>query len=167
MTGRGHYDSRMPTEAANRPRAVIPSGLNDPCLLCEIVAEREEASTAYEDKHVMAVMDLYPVTQGHLFVFPRAHAESLEALNEDLGAHLFQVAHRLARALYRSGLPCEGVNMFLADGEAAFQEVFHVHLHVFPRTPGDRLRIDADWRQRDRAELDNTAGQVREGLQAL
>lgn len=112
-------------------------------------------------------MDLYPVTSGHLFVFPRAHAASLEALSEDLGAHLFQVAHRLARALYRSGLPCEGVNMFLADGEAAFQEVFHVHLHVFPRTPGDGFRIDAEWRQRDRAELDNTAEQVRRGLRAL
>jgi hypothetical protein len=88
--------------------AAIDSALNDPCLLCEIAAEREEASTAYEDEHVIAVMDLHPVTQGHLFVFPRAHAGSLEALNEDLGAHLFQVVHRLARALYRSGLPCEG-----------------------------------------------------------
>jgi histidine triad (HIT) family protein len=112
-------------------------------------------------------MDLSPVTPGHLFVFPRAHVESLEALDADLGAHLFRVAHRLARALYRSGLPCEGVNMLLADGEAAFQEVFHVHLHVFPRTPGDGFRIEADWRQRDRAELDAAAEQVRRGLRAL
>lgn len=125
----------------------------DPCVLCEIVAGREEASPAYEDEHVIAVMDLSPVTQGHLFVFPRAHAESLEALDAALGARLFQVAHRLARALYRSGLPCEGV--------------FHVHLHVFPRTPGDGFRIEADWRQRDRAELDAAAEQVRRGLRAL
>ena len=50
-----------------------------------------------------------------------------------MGARVFRAAHRLARALRRSGLPCEGVNMFLADGEVAFQEVFHVHLHVLPR----------------------------------
>jgi diadenosine tetraphosphate (Ap4A) HIT family hydrolase len=58
------------------------------------------------------------------------------------------------------------VNLFLADGEAAFQEVFHVHLHVFPRTPGDGFRIDADWRVRPRAELDESAERVRSGLAA-
>lgn len=140
---------------------------NAQCVLCDIVAGREEASPAYCDERVLAIMDLYPVTPGHLFVFPRAHVDSLDALDEEMGAHLFRVAHRLARALYRSGLPCAGVNMMLADGEAAFQEIFHVHLHVFPRTPGDGFRIDADWRRRDRGELDRTAAQVSQGMQAL
>src|SRR5215469_8103736 len=108
---------------------------NGPCVLCEMVAGREEASPAYEDEHVIAVMDLSPVTQGHLFVFPRTHVESLEALDAGLGA--------------------------------AFQEVFHVHLHVFPRTRGDGFRIEADWRQRDRAELDAAAEQIRRGLRAV
>ena len=54
--------------------------------------------------------------------------------------------------------------MFLADGEAAFQEVFHVHLHVFPRTAGDGFRIDADWRVRPRGELDEAAARVRAAL---
>jgi histidine triad (HIT) family protein len=158
----------LPTnKVISRARSVAPTALNDPCLLCEMAAGRAEASTAYEDEHVIAVMDLYPVASGHLFIFPRAHVHPLDALDEDLGAHLFLVAHRLARALYRSGLPCEGVNLFLADGEAAFQEVFHVHLHVIPRTAGDGFRIEADWRQRDRAELDATAEQIRQGLRAL
>ncbi len=137
------------------------------CLFCDIINGREESSPAYDDEHVVAFMDIQPVTPGHLLVVPRAHADFLETLDEGLGAHLFRVAHRLARALYRSGLPCEGVNLFLADGAAAFQEVFHVHLHVFPRTAGDGFRIDADWRRRDRAELDGAAEQVRRGLRAL
>jgi hypothetical protein len=58
------------------------------------------------------------------------------------------------------------VNLFLADGEAAFQDIFHVHLHVFPHFPGDNFRIDADWRPRDRDELDQTAA-VREGWNRL
>ncbi|MGI3199386.1 HIT family protein [Streptomyces sp. GLT-R25] len=62
---------------------------------------------------------------------------------------------------------CEGVNLFLADGEAAFQEVFHVHLHVFPRFKGDPFRIDADWRVQERNQLDKTAAAVRSGLAAL
>ena len=57
--------------------------------------------------------------------------------------------------------------MFLADGAAAFQEVFHVHLHVVPRFRDDGFRIEANWRERERAELDATAEQVRGGLAGI
>jgi diadenosine tetraphosphate (Ap4A) HIT family hydrolase len=137
------------------------------CVFCDIVAGREEASVVHEDEHVIAFMDIQPVTEGHVLVVPRVHAGSLEDLDEDLGARVFRAAHRLARALRRSGLPCEGVNMFLADGAAAFQEVFHAHLHVFPRIAGDGFVIDARWRLRDRADLDASAEQVRRGVRAL
>jgi diadenosine tetraphosphate (Ap4A) HIT family hydrolase len=73
----------------------------------------------------------------------------------------------MTRALRRSDLRCEGVNLFLADGEAAFQEVPHVHMHVFPRYRGDSLRIDADWRLLDRTELDTAAARLQAGLQAV
>lgn len=143
--------------------------MSDPggCVFCDIIAGRGEASVAYEDEHVVAFMDIQPVTDGHVLVVPRRHAGSLEDLDEDLGARVFRAGHRLARALRRSGLPCEGVNMFLADGAVAFQEVFHVHLHVVPRTAGDGFVIDAQWRLRDRAELDASAEQVRRGVRAL
>jgi len=138
-----------------------------PCAFCDIIAGRLESSRVYEDERVVAFMDIMPITRGHLLIVPRMHVHSLQALDEELGAHAFRVGHRLAKALYQSDVPCEGVNMFLADGEAAFQEVFHVHLHVIPRTSGDGFRIQADWRKRNRAELDATAQEVREGLRAL
>jgi len=80
-----------------------------------------------------------------------------------VGGHMFGVAQQMAAALRRSGLPCQGVNLFLADGEAAFQEVFHVHLHVLPRNRGDGFRIHAKWRNPSRAELDSVAEKVRAG----
>ncbi|MFI7215692.1 HIT family protein [Micromonospora maritima] len=83
---------------------------------------------------------------------------------EDVGGRMWTQAHRLAGALRRSTLRCEGVNLFLADGEAAFQEIFHVHLHVIPRFAGDTFRIDAEWRRRERVELDAAAAAVREGM---
>lgn len=137
------------------------------CVFCAIVRGRAEASTVYEDDAVVAFMDLRLVTPGHLLVVPKAHAVGLEDLDEALGAQVWAAAHRLARALRRSPLRCEGVNLFLADGEAAFQEVFHVHLHVLPRFAGDGFRIHADWRVRERSELDGTADAVRTGLSAL
>jgi diadenosine tetraphosphate (Ap4A) HIT family hydrolase len=130
------------------------------CIFCAIVAGQFPASFVYADETAMAFMDVNPVTPGHVLVVPRAHAIGLLDLDEETGAHLFRVAMRLRR-----GLRCEGVNLFLADGEAAFQEVFHVHLHVFPRFAGDAFKIDADWSNPPpRAELDEHAAAIRGAL---
>lgn len=136
------------------------------CVFCRVVAGSLESSRVYEDDQVLAFMDLQPVTRGHVLVIPKVHATGLADLDEQLGMAVFRVAQRVAGALRASGLPCDGVNLFLADGEAAFQEVFHVHLHVFPRTAGDGFRIEADWRVRSRAELDETAATIRSGFAA-
>ena len=82
-------------------------------------------------------MDIQPVNPGHLLVVPRLHASYLAELDPETGGHLFAVAMELASALHQVDLRCEGVNFFLADGVAAGQEVFHVHLHVIPRYKGD------------------------------
>ena len=149
----------------------------EPCVFCEIIAGRSESSQVYQDGLVVAFLDIRPLTPGHLLVVPREHAAGLDDLEEGLGARVFTVAHRLARALRRSGrrrgrrhehrrsgLPCEGVNMFLADGAAAGQEVFHVHLHVIPRNPGDGFRLRARRRTPGRDELDAQAASVRHGV---
>jgi diadenosine tetraphosphate (Ap4A) HIT family hydrolase len=148
-------------------QALIMSVDEADCVFCAILAGRLESSRVYEDERVLVFMDIQPVTPGHLLVIPKEHVPYLDGLDEQLGADVFRVAHRLARALRRTNLRCEGVNLFLADGEAAFQEVFHVHLHVFPRYAGDPFRIEATWQTRDRAELDRAAAQVRQGLTAL
>ena len=100
----------------------------------------------YEDETVVVFMDLNPVTPGHLLVVPRKHAVGLEDVDEATSAHVWSVGHQMAQALRRSGLRCDGINVFLADGEVAFQEVFHFHLHVFPRYAGDGFSIAADCR---------------------
>jgi hypothetical protein len=97
----------------------------------------------------------------------RARAEKKPLNSNARGYAAAQTGHRIGRALRRSGLRCEGVNVFLADGEAAFQEIFHFHLHVFPRFAGDSFRIDADWATRARHLLDEEAQHVRRGLSAL
>jgi histidine triad (HIT) family protein len=134
------------------------------CVFCAIAAGSAPASIVYDDADLLAFMDIRPVTPGHLLVVPKRHAPFLVDLDEATGARMFSVAMRLAQAVRASGLRCEGINLFLADGEAAFQEVFHAHLHVIPRFAGDRFRIDADWSATpSRAELDEIAAQVRRG----
>lgn len=136
-------------------------------MFCGIAAGREPASVVHTDDEVMAFCDIAPFTPGHLLVIPRRHATYLADLDPDTGAAVFGVAQRLAAGLRRSGLRCDGVNLFLADGAAAFQEVFHVHLHVIPRWRGDGVRLHANRRTPRRSQLDTTAAAVQRGLSAL
>lgn len=118
----------------------------------------------YSDDHVVAFMDIRPVATGHLLVIPRRHYVGLADLDPDDGAKAFRVAQRMAGALRRSELPCEGINIFLADGRLAGQEVFHVHLHVIPRNQSDGFRVHAEWRFPPRGELDQHAATLRDAL---
>jgi diadenosine tetraphosphate (Ap4A) HIT family hydrolase len=135
------------------------------CIFCAIIAGKSPASLFYEDDTVIGLMDIAPVTPGHALIIPKKHTAYLTDLDEETGRHMWTIAQRTAAALRKSGLRCEGVNLFLADGEAAFQEVFHVHLHVFPRFKGDSFKIDADWGKRpERVELDGQASLIRKGM---
>jgi histidine triad (HIT) family protein len=121
-------------EAAGLLPLMIPSSA---CIFCRIVAGEAEASLVYRDEAVTAFMDAHPVAEGHLLVVPNQHASGLADLDEADAGRMIAAARRLAEALRRSGLPCEGVNLLLADGVAAGQSVFHCHLHVIPRTSRD------------------------------
>ena len=134
------------------------------CVFCRIVAGAAPASVVYGDDDVLAFLDIAPITPGHLLVIPRRHATYLADLDERDGARMFQVAQRLAGALRLSGLRCDGVNLFLADGAAAFQEVFHAHLHVIPRWVGDGFALRYRSGKPGREQLDDTAAAVVRGL---
>jgi cytochrome bd ubiquinol oxidase subunit II len=134
------------------------------CIFCAIDAGAAPASIVHDDEATLAFLDINPVTPGHLLVIPKRHATFLADLDPADGGRLFVVGMRLAAALRSSGLRCEGVNFFLADGEAAGQEVFHVHFHVFPRFADDGVRIDFDSAKPSRADLDSIAGRIRAAL---
>jgi histidine triad (HIT) family protein len=132
------------------------------CPFCELVAGRTPASIVFADEDALAVMDRQPLTPGHVLVLPTRHASGLSDLAEGAAAHMFTIALRTQRALRGSGLRCDGVNLFLADGEAAGQEVFHVHLHVLPRFEGDGFRVLYERSSRPRREdLDAAAARIR------
>lgn len=107
------------------------------CIFCKIINRQLPASIIHEDDHVIAFMDIQPVNPGHILVVPKIHKELIAELNEDLTSRLFIVAAKINVAIRKSEIQSEGINYFLADGEAAGQEVFHTHLHIFPRFRND------------------------------
>lgn len=137
------------------------------CVFCAIAARQAEASVVHEDDTVVAFMDLNPVTPGHLLVVPRKHAVGLEDLDKATSAHVWSVGHDMARALRRSSMGCEGINVILCDGEAAFQTVFHFHLHVIPRYVGDGWTLKAESLERERSLLDRDARAIEDAIASM
>jgi histidine triad (HIT) family protein len=128
----------------------------------------------YQDEACSAFMDIQPVNLGHTLVVPNDHVACLAELDAQTGGQIFGVGQRIASALYSApalgsaaGLRCEGINLFLADGDVAGQDVFHVHLHVIPRfrRDGFGLRFGPAYGVRPpRTELDKIAAEIRQGL---
>ena len=107
------------------------------CVFCKIVSGEYTSSKIYEDDSILAFMDIQPVNEGHILITPKKHVELIADLDDETSAKMMKLAKRINNALRKSGVRLEGVNYFLADGEAAGQEVFHTHLHLIPRFKDD------------------------------
>lgn len=138
------------------------------CVFCDIVRGDAPASFVYRDQLVPAFSDTSPVAPGHTLVIPNAHAALLRDVDPEARDHVFHWALKVAEAIRRSRLRADGINLFVAEGEAAGQEVFHSHLHVLPRFPGDGFVVDAQaWRepQPSREALNQHGAAIRAALE--
>jgi histidine triad (HIT) family protein len=110
------------------------------CLFCGIVAGDVPGQIVDSDEHTVAFMDINPATRGHALVVPRQHsADLMEVSDEDL-TYTMLAARRLARRI-RDALEPDGFNILNSCGAAAWQTVFHFHVHVIPRYVDDPLRL--------------------------
>jgi histidine triad (HIT) family protein len=131
------------------------------CIFCDIVAGKAPASIVYQDEATIALMDISTLNPGQVVVIPRNHCTCMADMDEATGMQLFKTTMRVCWAIRKSGIECNGINLFLADGEAAGQEVFHVHILIIPRLKGDSMKITANWTKPDRDELDEIASKIR------
>jgi histidine triad (HIT) family protein len=110
------------------------------CIFCKIVAGELPATIVDEDEHTIAFMDINPATRGHALVVPRKHAPDLLSIEPAELAAVAEAAQRLA-ARVKGRLSADGINVINSCGAAAWQTVFHFHLHVIPRYQGDPMRL--------------------------
>jgi histidine triad (HIT) family protein len=130
------------------------------CLFCKIAAGEIPSTRVDEDERTVAFMDINPATRGHALVIPRRHAtDLLEIEAEDLAATI-AAAQRLARTI-SARLGADGVNLLNSCGPAAWQTVFHFHIHVIPRYEGDPLRLPWTPSPGDPDEIAAAAQQLR------
>src|SRR5271167_2156187 len=110
------------------------------CVFCAIVADQAPAIRIYEDDGYLAFLDIRPFTRGHTLVIPKQHSVDLTDTPPETLADMVTVGQRIAQAARATEL-ADATNIGINDGRAAFQSVFHIHLHVLPRRNGDKLSV--------------------------
>lgn len=106
------------------------------CIFCAIVSGDAPSRQVYEDEHTLAFLDINPLTRGHTLVIPKRHSVDLHDIAADDLAAVARSAKAVA-AILTDRLGSDGVNLLNACGAAAWQTVFHFHMHVLPRVAGD------------------------------
>jgi histidine triad (HIT) family protein len=117
------------------------SARNDSCVFCDIAAGTIAASIVHQDELIIAFVDLRQFHPGHTLVMPRRHLQDVRELDDSTGAALMATVVRVTRAV-GAVFPNEGMSLWHSIGEAAFQEVPHLHIHIHPRfRDDDVLRV--------------------------
>ena len=130
-----------------------------PCIFCKLIAGQAPASVVLQDEQVVAFMAVPQAGRGHVLVVPRRHYATCFELDDTLAGPLFGAALRISRAVDRLYRP-DGLSLVQNNRPAAGQSVFHVHLHVLPRTQGLRVNLHDPSGVSDRAELDRLAAEI-------
>jgi histidine triad (HIT) family protein len=133
------------------------------CVFCRIVAKEIPAALVYEDEETLAFMDAGQVNPGHVLVAAKGHAENLYELNDAQAGALLRTAARVARAI-RGAYQPQGLSVYQANGRAAWQTVFHYHMHLIPRYEGDGMALSWPAKNPPREKLVEYAAAIRKAL---
>jgi histidine triad (HIT) family protein len=108
-------------------------------------------------------MDIGQVNPGHVLVALKKHAENLFALEDAQAGAVFRSAARVARAI-RGAFEPQGLSVYQANGAAAGQTVFHLHIHLVPRYEGDGMALTWPVKNPPREKLAEYAEKIRAKL---
>ena len=112
----------------------------DDCIFCKIAAGEIPSRKIYEDKDLIAIMDLNPTSKGHSLIIPKEHCTNIYDIDEDIAAKVMKTAKKLATKM-TVALNCDGFNLLQNNGETAGQTMFHFHIHLIPRYKDDDTKI--------------------------
>lgn len=133
------------------------------CVFCAIVAGEAPAIRIYEDDDYLAILDIRPFTRGHTLVLPKQHTVDLTDTPPATLAAMVTIGQRIAQAARATEL-ADATNIAINDGRAAFQTVFHIHLHVLPRRNGDKLSVAKGMVLRRDPDRETTGRILREAM---
>lgn len=139
--------------------------LMDECLFCKIVRGELSSHKIYEDDHVLAFLDIFPVRKGHTLVIPKIHVRTLTEADPAIVMQVGSTLPHLARAVMK-GVHAEGLNLGVNCEIVGGQHIFHLHFHLIPRHTDDGLRTWPTEKYQD-GELEQYAKKIQSALASL
>tara|TARA_Y100000034_G_scaffold89941_1_gene108307 strand:- start:3129 stop:4136 length:1008 start_codon:yes stop_codon:yes gene_type:complete len=124
------------------------------CPFCQIIAGKIPSKKVYEDDKIIAVLDINPISKGHVLVMPKEHFPIMPTIPEETLSHLFKTVKHISHACLKK-IPCQGTNIFIANGGIAGQTAYHFMVFIIPRDEGDNIqnfhlkKIDIDQKELD------------------
>ena len=110
------------------------------CIFCKIIEGKLPAQKVYENKDLVAFLDIHPINPGHTLVVPKEHCKNLLDMPERMIEKTFVAAKKIAHAV-KKGTNAEGINVGMNNDPASGQVVFHAHIHIIPRYNNDGLKL--------------------------
>ncbi len=111
--------------------------MSESCIFCRIIRGEIPSYKIYEDERTLAFLDINPSAPGHTLIIPKAHVTRVEDLSKEDAEALFRTLHRLVGGI-QDALEVPSSTIGINNGPESGQEVPHVHIHIIPRTKGDR-----------------------------
>ena len=121
----------------------------DNCIFCKIANGEIPSACVYEDNDFKAILDIAPAAKGHVLILPKKHCRDLLSIDSEVASKALMLASRIANA-QKKALGCDGINLLQNSGEAAWQSVMHLHIHLIPRYTDDN--VTAPWEHLEYAE---------------
>lgn len=132
----------------------------DNCIFCKIIDGSIPSTIVYEDADFKAIMDISPAAKGHVLILPKKHCADLLSIDPDVASKALMIASKIANA-QKKAFNCDGINLLQNSGEAAWQSVFHLHIHLIPRYKDDKVMVPWEHLSYTDGEAEEYAAKIR------
>ena len=132
----------------------------DNCIFCKIIDGSIPSTIVYEDADFKAIMDISPAAKGHVLILPKKHCADLLSIDPDVASKALMIASKIANA-QKKAFNCDGINLLQNSGEAAWQSVFHLHIHLIPRYKDDKVMVPWEHLSYADGEAEEYAAKIR------
>ncbi len=132
----------------------------DNCIFCKIIDGSIPSTVVYEDADFKAIMDISPAAKGHVLILPKKHCADLLSIDPDVASKALILASKIANA-QKKAFNCDGINLLQNSGEAAWQSVFHLHIHLIPRYNDDNVMVPWEHLSYADGEAEEYAAKIR------
>ena len=137
--------------------------MKDDCLFCKLANGVYPSNTIYEDDLFRVIIDIGPAAKGHALIIPKNHMEDLMTILPEEAESILFLAQKVACAM-KKALHCDGINLLQNSGEAAWQTIFHFHMHLVPRYKDDNLIMPGPKQTYAEGEADKYAAAIRAAM---